>query len=58
MRDPNRIDPMLELIREVWKAHPDLRLGQLIINLSDTSNGKPELFYLEDDEFARRILRR
>lgn len=30
MRDPNRIDPLLETIRTIWKKYPVLRLGQLI----------------------------
>lgn len=32
MRDPARIDRILEAIRLKWKASPDLRLGQLLIN--------------------------
>jgi hypothetical protein len=30
MRDPSRIDEMLDVLGQVWKAHPDLRLGQLV----------------------------
>ena len=30
VRDPKRIDRMVELIRMAWKLYPDLRLGQLI----------------------------
>ena len=33
MRDPARIDRMIELLRLVWKRYPDLRLGQLVVNL-------------------------
>lgn len=32
MRDPNRIPEILETVKTLWEANPDLRLGQLIIN--------------------------
>ena len=45
MRDPNRIDVICDLLREVWKQYPDWRLGQLIFNLT----GRYDCFYVEDD---------
>jgi uncharacterized protein YihD (DUF1040 family) len=45
MRDPNRIDEICDLLREVWKKYPDWRLGQLIFNLT----GSYDCFYVEDD---------
>jgi len=33
MRDPARIDRIVELLRQHWHASPDQRLGQLIANL-------------------------
>ncbi len=52
MRDPNRISRILNLIEKLWKQNPDLRLGQLIIGLTDNDRigAKKDLFYLEDDE--------
>ena len=46
-RDPKRIDEILGVIRKAWKANPDLRLMQLIIN----SDGEFEdiMYFLEDD---------
>ena len=32
MRDPARIPKILEKVRRIWEAEPDLRLGQLIWN--------------------------
>ena len=52
MRDPNRIDPMIERLRQVWKANPDLRLAQLICNA--TSLDDP--YYIEDDELQKRLM--
>lgn len=42
-RDENRIGILLDLLGRVWERYPDVRFGQLIINL-----GLDE-FYKEDD---------
>ena len=56
MRDINRIDPILELVRELWTACPDLRLGQLIQNAAVISGWKTnDVFYIEDDQLANGI---
>ena len=50
MRDPNRIDKIIEELRKLWAAQPDLRLGQLLIYV--TGDG---LFYVEDDELLKNL---
>jgi len=45
MRDPKRINRVIEALRATWHANPHLRLGQLIVNVC----GKDCVFYLEDD---------
>ena len=55
MRDPARIDQILELIGNLWKEHPDLRLTQLIINAAQPKDPCPELYQLEDTALARKI---
>ena len=45
MRDPNRIDEICDLLKEVWKQYPDWRLGQLLFNIT----GQYDMFYVEDD---------
>jgi len=52
MRDPARIEPMLERIKKVWTKHPDLRLLQLLYNLLE---GDHMAYYFEDDELFRRL---
>lgn len=47
MRDPKRIARMIEKLRVYWLAHPDLRLGQLIVNCIPAVSGPT--FYVEDD---------
>ena len=49
MRDPNRIGPTLEVIRQLWEKYPDWRLGQLVFNLAGR-----DPFYIEDDELVRK----
>ena len=53
MRDPERIDRICNLLRDVWKQVPDWRLGQLIFYLT----GQYDCYYLEDNvlEEALRI---
>lgn len=45
-RDPARIDTVLALIRQAWVQHPDLRLGQLLHNVTSVHD---DLFNYEDD---------
>ena len=52
MRDPSRIDRVLALVGKLWKQSPDLRLGQLLMNLTTQSE---DLYYLEDDDLEQRL---
>ena len=55
-RDPKRIDEVLAELARIWKAHPDTRLGQLILSCLD---GKDELlFNMEDEELLQRLRER
>ena len=52
-RDPQRIEEVLAELERIWKAHPDTRLGQLILSCLD---GKDELlFNMEDEELLQRL---
>ena len=46
MRDPKRIDRMLDLLRAYWTAAPDLRLGQIVGNFT------PRHTYTVQDEMG------
>jgi len=52
MRDPNRIEPIIQLIREVWYSYPDLRLTQLIMNALRL-NSDP--YYVEDETLHKAL---
>lgn len=47
MRDPDRIPRMLALLERIWRANPDMRLGQII----EVATGKhADTFWIEDDK--------
>lgn len=58
-RNPNRIDPICEALAERWKESPDLRLGQLVCNLTDPEStfGCPERYVMSrlDVEFDEEL---
>ena len=51
MRNPDRIDIVLDVIREIWKKYPDLRLTQLIGNCFPNIDA----YYKEDDELLDKL---
>ena len=54
MRDPKRIEKVLNEIRGMWHQYPDLRLGQLLYN--STPTGK-DIFYVEDEDLVLNLKR-
>lgn len=58
-RDPRRIQVVLDVLKEVWEKHPDLRLGQILVNAAGEHARQGDVFYVEDDvmvEGLRRLL--
>src|SRR5437764_11905452 len=55
MRDPNRIDRMIEMLWELWKAQPDMRLGQLLVNVIRPGEPCPRVFYAEDTDTEKKL---
>jgi len=52
MRDPDRIKSMLKHIETIWSKHPDLRLGQLLLNSCDSV----QLYYIEDSDLMNKLI--
>lgn len=52
MRDPKRINRMIELIRGIWLTQPDTRLTQLIMN---ALNMDSDPYYVEDDILEKKL---
>ena len=61
MRDPERIEPFLEALGRVWRANPDWRFGQLVLNVAGhgycADELPDEIWSLEEDEWLVRIER-
>jgi hypothetical protein len=55
MRNPDRIKIVLEQIEQLWITNPDFRFGQLIMNITQTGEHNPKLFYMEEDELLEKI---
>ena len=57
MRDPARIDRMIEKLRTAWHSSPDLRLGQLlsVVMYQGYGNVGFTVFTLEDDVTERGL---
>ena len=55
MRDIDRIDVVLEKIRQIWLREPDTRLGQMLIKVVRPQDPCPELFYLEEKDLLTKL---
>lgn len=55
MRNPDRIDPILAQIRDLWAKYPDLRLGQLLVCAIKPSEPCAGIFNIEDDVLSNRL---
>ena len=55
MRDPRRIDQILDIVREIWEREPDLRLGQVVVNAIRPSEPCPQIFGAEDDDVLKGL---
>ncbi len=56
-RDVNRIQPFCDRLAKAWEKLPDLRFGQLMVNLMRDYEAEHgcDIFYLEEDEMIREI---
>lgn len=56
MRDPARIDRIIEKLRAVWRESPDLRLGQLVSwAMAYEQVTRYDVFSVEDDVTERGL---
>lgn len=53
MRDPQRTDRILNLVKEIWERCPDMRLGQLLSNFAQFNT---DPYYYEDDRTEQRLM--
>ena len=57
MRPVERIPEVLSSLKKVWEKYPDMRLGQLLMNIARLAGPEQNLFYIEDDELLKRLSR-
>jgi uncharacterized protein YihD (DUF1040 family) len=53
-RDPDRIDIVLAELAAYWSRHPDLRLGQLVVNAARRA-GVDDAYVVEDDRLLEGL---
>ena len=51
MRNPERIERMIQKLQYIWERVPDWRFGQLMCNLQRMQGGTSDGFYTEDDKW-------
>lgn len=54
-RDPNRIDRVVELLREAWRLQPDFRLTQLVMVVSDKPEDGGAVWLTGDDTMEQKL---
>lgn len=55
MRNPQRIKETLKELEVFWYNNSDLRLGQIISNLSYELSGNNDPFFIEDDSILTSL---
>ncbi len=59
MRDPNRMVVILDLLGQIWMYCPDLRLGQVMVNVVQDGETYEQdvsrMFYIEDDKMIEKL---
>lgn len=54
MRDTNRIPRMMAKLEQIWKQHPDLRIGQMIEIFRHRARDKSDdAFNIEDTKIEK-----
>ena len=54
-RSPERIDRVVDLLRQAWHLQPDFRLTQLVMALTDNPEDGSAVWQTEDDVMERKL---
>jgi hypothetical protein len=58
MRDQDQMEAIFASLRALWERHPELRLGQIVVNAASLIAGPDApVFYVEDDKMLLGIER-
>ncbi len=52
-RNPDRIPVVMRVVEELWKKHPDMRLGQFLENCFAS---ELKLYHAEDDVLVEKLM--
>lgn len=55
MREIKRINPIIKRLEKLWLENPDLRFGQLVVAITRPEEANPKLFYMEDEDFLKKL---
>ena len=55
MRDKNRIQPLMEKLKQCWEITPELTIYELLYNLYHDIPDKRVLYYQEDDFWMKNM---
>jgi uncharacterized protein YihD (DUF1040 family) len=55
MREPERIDRIIDLLRETWHLESGFRLTQLIMVVSDKAQDAGALWHVEDATMEEKL---
>ena len=53
MRDPKRMNKLLDVLKKCWEKEPDWRFGQLMVNFLNQLPRDP--FFYEEDEMIEEM---
>jgi hypothetical protein len=54
-RDPARRTKILAVIAAIWEHHPDMRLGQLLVNFTNQTDFEHNPYFFEDDVLLEQL---
>ena len=54
-RDPARRAKILSVIAALWEHHPNMRLGQLLVNFTNEADFGARPYFFEDDALLEQL---
>lgn len=49
-------EALIAAFAAAFEDYPELRLGQLVVNVVKPANPCPEIFYITNEEFFKRLM--
>lgn len=55
MNEDENLEKIFELVKEVKRNYPDLKIGQILYNAANLEVNPDKLFYLKDEELINAL---